>query len=345
MYTESSSLWRALLVLGIIFLIMGLNPEGHQNSLFAQTKGSEVRPTQQESWKPAGPMTLIVGAGSGTAYDFLARQIAQVLPDYLGKPVIVNISPGGGGGIALDMLQMAKPDGRTFALYGVGTQINLTLSRLYKWDIKDLNLILAIEAPPYAVCSSLKHSKIKDFKDLMKAREEVRIATPGPNFAVVPLILQLERNGIKYKAARFKGMAEAYLAVIAGDADISIGALSSVTLDPIRAGDFQPLFIFANKRSPDLPNTPTVVELGMPREWANYNLIRLIALPPGVPAEIQNALTEALMKTLQDKRTLEWSKKTEIPLSIVPRKDLEEQIRFIVEEFRNNIEIAKRYFL
>ncbi len=342
MCSKMGSIRRAGLILGLIFLIMGLNPNDKQSSLAAQTKGSGDTP--QKSWKPAGPMTMLLGTGAGTAYDFLARQMAVVLPDYLGKPVTVDIQPGGGGSIALDILARAKPDGQTFCLYGVGTQITLMFEKRYKWDVKDLSLILAIETPPYAVVASAKHTNYKSYGDLKKAKEPIRIATAGPNFAVVPLIMQLEKDGIKYRAARLKGAAEANLAVIAGDADITISASSSVILDPIRAGDMRPLWIFDDKRYKDLPDVPTHIEAGMPPEWAAYHLVRLIAVRSAVPVDIQNALTVALIKGLQDKRTVEWSKKAEIPVDTLERKEVEERIRIVQEGFRNNLQIAKRYF-
>jgi tripartite-type tricarboxylate transporter receptor subunit TctC len=104
------------------------------------------------------------------------------------------------------------------------------------------------------------------------------------------------------------------------------------------------LWVFANKRYSELPDVPTHIELGMSKEWANFNLIRLIAMPPNVPPDIQRAFTEALIKTLQDKRTLEWSKKAEIPVDIVEKKELDERIRIVQEGFKNNIEIVRRYF-
>jgi len=339
-----NAICRNSLIIGIVFFIMGLTPNGYQKSFAAPVKDSGDKSTPQKTWRPAGPLTYIVYTGPGTAYDYLARQMAQILPDYLGKHVIIQSVVGGGGGNAVDVLYHAKPDGRTFCLYALGTHVALTLEKRYKWDMKDLNVILAVDAPPYAVLSGVKRSIYKDFNDLMKTKGEVRIATGGANFTIVPLILQLEKLGIKYRVARFKDNVGGFLATIAGDADITMSAVSSVTLDPIRAGDLRPLWIYANKRYPDLPDVPTHIELGMPREWASYNIIRLFALPPGVPMDIQNGLTEALIKTLQDKRTIEWSKKAEIPVDIVRRKELEERIRVIQDGFERNIGIVKKYF-
>ena len=302
---------------------------------------SHESPAQQKTWRPAGPLTFIVCTGTGNAYDFLARQMAQVLPDYLGKPVIVQNVTGAGGGNGLDALHRVKPDGRTFALLAMDAYISLTVSNPYKWNVKDFSYILSIDAPPWSVCSSKKYPT---YKDLLQAKE-VRITLSGQMISILPVLLELERNGKKYKVARFKGSAEAYLAVIAGDAEITMGALSAVVLDPIRAGDFRPLWIFADKRSPDLPSTPTHIELGMPKEWSAYRIIRLIAMPPGVPVDIQNGMREALSKSLQDKRTLEWSKKSEIPVNLVPHETFKQRVDFIEGHIKSNLQLYKDFIL
>lgn len=325
-----------LLVVGFVFL--------YPNGLFAQEKDSRGDPSSKKAWRPNGPLTLMCFTGPGTAYDYLARQMVQVLPDYLGKRAIVRAVVGGGGGNALDTLHSSRPDGKTFLLYSIGSHVALTVEKRYKWDINDFNLILAVDVPPYGILVSAKNSNYKNFKDLMTTKEVVRIATGGANLAILPLILQLEKSGVKYKVARFKDNTAAFLAVIAGDAEITISALSSTALDPIRAGDFRALWQFSTRRLPELPDVPHLVELGMPREWESYNVTRLLALPPGVPLDIQNSLTEALIKILQDKRTVEWSKKAEIPVDIVKRKELEGRIRVIEAGFKQNREIIQRYF-
>ena len=316
----------------------------NSGSLYAQENVPPGKLPPAKPWRPNGQLTLMCYTGPGTAYDYLARQMAQVIPDYLGKRAIVQTVVGGSGGNALDTLYRAKPDGKTFLLYAVGSQIALTVEKRYPWDIKDINVLLAVDAPPYVVMTSVKHSKYKNFKDLMETKDVVRIALGGANMTILPLILQLEKNGIKYKVARFKDNQAAFLAVMGGDAEITMSALSSIGLDPIRAGDFRALWQFSNKRLPELPDVPTLTELGMPAEWNSYNLTRLFAVPPGVPMDIQNALTDGLVKTLQDKRTVEWSKKAEIPVNIVQRKELAERFRVIEVGFKQNIEIIRRYF-
>ncbi len=135
------------------------------------------------------------------------------------------------------------------------------------------------------------------------------------------------------------------MAVIAGNADILISPLSGFCLDRVKTGDLRvPLWIYDTKHFPLFPNMPTVVDLGMPKEYANYHLLRLIQVPPGTPDYIQKGLREGLTKALTDKRTIEWSKKLETPVDIVPEKDYMELIRVLIKGFKEHPKIVEAYF-
>ena len=333
---------RTSLIIGMMLLIMGLVPNYSQETFAGQVKDSEDKSAQKTAWKPTGSLTFIVCTGAGNAYDFTARQIAQVLPDYLGKPVIVQNISGGAGGSGLDALHNARPDGRTFALFAMDGYISHTVVKRYKWDTKDFNIIALIDAPPWGVLANKRYSS---YKDLLAAKKDIGFALSGQMLSVRPVLLELEKNGVKYKGARFKSSAEANLAVIAGDADICLIALTSIALDPIRAGDLRPLWVFADKRYPALPDLPTHIELGMPRQYSYYNLVRMIGTPPGVPDGILAGLKGAVIKALQDKRTLEWSKKADIPVNILEQEVFKERVNFITEHVKSNMELFKKYIM
>jgi tripartite-type tricarboxylate transporter receptor subunit TctC len=316
----------------IMIVIMCFTLTYNPNNLNAQT----------QSWKPQGRLTIILSSYGG-AFDLTARQLAQVLPDFLGQSIVVQAITGAEGANALDFLQKSKPDGRMMTLIGMGPYITLSVKKQYPWDVKDLPIVLAIDTPPYAVYTSTK-SPYSNYQDLLKVKRDVRIGIGGTNFSILPMLLDLEKNGIQYKVARFKGSAEANLAVIAGDADLTIGALSGVNTDKIRSGDFRALYVLDTKRFPLIPNAPTHAELGMPKEWANYRLMRLIQVAPGTPEHIQKGLKEAIIKGLKDKRTLEWSVKVDTPVDIMTEEEWMERIRFVVEGFKNNPKIVEGYF-
>ncbi len=312
----------------ILFLTLVLNP----NRLTAQP----------QSWKPQNRLTIILSSYGG-AFDLTARQLAQVLPEFLGQSIVVQAVTGAEGANALDFVQKSKPDGRMVSLIGMGTYITLSVKKQYPWDVKDLPIVLAIDTPPYGVHTSTK-SPYTSYEDLLKRKKDIRIGIGGTNFGILPLLIDLEKKGVQYKVARFKGSAEAFLAVIAGNADLTVAALSGVTLERVQAGDLRPLWVYDTKRFPLISNAPTHVELGMPKEWASFRLMRLIQVAPGTPEYIQKGLKEALTKALKDKRTLEWSVKVDTPVDIMTEEEYMERIRYVIEGFKNNPKIIETYF-
>jgi tripartite-type tricarboxylate transporter receptor subunit TctC len=323
-------------ILGVMVFIMCLTVGYHQAALAAAT--------QPKVWKPEGRVTIIVNVYGG-AYDLLARQISSLFPEYLGQSAIVTAVTGAGGGNALDTLYKSKPDGRTFAITGIGTHIQLSLEKLYPWSIDDLGTVLAMDAPPYGVYTSPK-SGYKTYEDLAKMKKVVRIATGQANFALLPLILDFEKKGVQYKVARFKGSADASLAVIAGNADLTIGALSGVHTDKIRSGDFRALLVFDTKRFPFIPDVSCLSDLGMPKEWAYYRIIRLFQVAPGTPENVQKGLRDGITQILKDKRTLEWSQKADTPVDLLPEEAVGEAMGVVIGSFKDkkNERIVKEYF-
>jgi tripartite-type tricarboxylate transporter receptor subunit TctC len=296
----------------------------------------------QESWKPSGPMKIIL-SGRG-AYDLIARQLARVLPDYLGQKVTVQLVTGAQGFNAMDVLQGSKPDGHTISLLGVATYVGLATKKTrYSWDVRNIPVIMALDAPPYGIFGSPK-SPVKNYQDIVNTKTEIRVALAGATFIVIPLAVDFEKKKIPYTMARFKDVADAKLAVLAGNADITSGALTGINTTQIKAGDMTLLWIYSAKRYAEFPNAPTHAELGMPKEWSDYALTRLIQVPPGTPSHIQAALREGLMKAFKDKRTVEWSEKADTPVDLLPEAETKQRINFLIKEFNENKKIVDTYY-
>ena len=310
---------------------------------FVSTTGSlnEVLAGQAESWKPSKPMRLIL-SGRG-AYDLIARQLQRVLPDYLGQKVAIQVVEGAQGFNAMDVLHGSSPDGHTISLLGVATYVGLTTKSLYSWNVQDIPVIMALDAPPYGIFGSPK-SPFSSYKDIVNTKTPVRIALAGATFIVIPLIVDFEKKGIPYKFARFKGVEDAKLAVLAGNADLTSGALTGINTKQLKSGEITLLWIYSTKRVAEFPNAPTHFELGMPKEWSDYALTRLIQVPPGTPAHIQNGLREGLSKAFKDKRTIEWSEKIDTPVDLLPEAEFKQRINFLVKAFKENQKIVDAYY-
>jgi tripartite-type tricarboxylate transporter receptor subunit TctC len=310
--------------------------------VFSTAGFSEGLAAQPESWKPSQPMKIIL-SGRG-AYDLIARQLARVLPDHLGQKLNVQVVEGAQGFNAMDVLQGSKPDGHTISLLGVATYVGLATKKTpYSWNVKDIPVIMALDAPPYGIFGSPK-SPFKSYQDIVKAKTEIRVALAGATFIVIPLAVDFEKKGIPYKFARFKGVEDAKLAVLAGNAELTSGALTGINTNQIKTGDISLLWIYSAKRYPKFPDVPTHFELGMPKEWSDYALTRLIQVPPGTPGHIQTALREGLIKAVKDKRTIEWSEKVDTPVDLLPEAEFKQRIDFLIKAFNENKKIVEQYY-
>ena len=319
---------------GAVFLIIF-------STVFSTGSFNESFAAQPEAWKPSKPMRIIL-SGRG-AYDLIARQLARVLPDYLGQKVTVQVIEGAQGFNAMDVLHGSSPDGHTISLLGVATYVGLTTKSLYSWNVRDIPVIVALDAPPYGIFGSPK-SPFQSYKDIVNTKTPVRIALAGATFIVIPLIVDFDKKGIPYKFARFKGVEDAKLAVLAGNADLTSGALTGINTKQIKTGDITLLWIYSTKRVAEFPNAPTHFELGMPKEWSDYTLTRLIQVPPGTPGHIQQALREGLTKALKDKRTIEWSEKADTPVDLLPEAEFKQRIDFLTKAFKENQKIVEAYY-
>ncbi len=308
---------------------------------FSTGSFNEVLAGQAESWKPSKPLKIIL-SGRG-AYDLIARQMARVLPDYLGQKVTIQVVEGAQGFNAMDVLHGSAPDGHTMSLLGVATYVGLTTKSLYSWNVRDIPVIMALDAPPYGIFGSPK-SPFLSYRDIVNTKTPIRVALAGATFIVIPLIVDFEKKGIPFKFARFKGVEDAKLAVLAGNAELTSGALTGINTKQLKAGDMTLLWVYSTKRVAEFPNAPTHSELGMPKEWSDYALTRLIQVPPGTPAPIQNALRDGLIKAFKDKRTIEWSEKIDTPVDVLPEADFKQRINFLVKAFKENQKIVEAYY-
>ena len=211
------------------------------------------------------------------------------------------------------------------------------------WNVRDIPVIMALDAPPYGIFGSPK-SPFLSYRDIVNAKTPVRIALAGATFIVIPLIVDFDKKEFPYKFARFKGVEDAKLAVLAGNADLTSGALTGINTKQLKAGDMTLLWIYGKKRDAEFPNAPTHFELGMPKEWSDYALTRLIQVPPGTPAHIQSALREGLIKAFKDKRTIEWSEKIDTPVDVMPEAEFKQRINFLVKAFKENQKIVEAYY-
>ena len=256
---------------------------------------------------PNRPVTMVVPFPAGGITDQIARALAQKMGDSLGQSVIVDNKPGGGGQIAASQVKQAAADGHTVFVGATEMfAINQNLFRKFSYDpLKDFTPISSLIASPLVLVVPA-NSPVNSVNDLV---QQAKTRKGGLNFAsqgigsIGHLLGELFRGqtGGEYNHVAYKGSAPALQDVMAGQVDMMFDPV--ITTAPLIAGKkLKPLAIAAAKRSPQLPDVPTLTELGIKGVDAGvwFGAVAKADTPVAAIAK----LNEAFLKALNDPEIL-----------------------------------------
>ena len=258
-----------------------------------------------QQW-PAKPIRIIVPFPPGQSTDILARVVADRLTKALGQQVIAENRPGAGGSIGADIAAKSPPDGYTLLMVTISTHgIAPAIYPRLTYDAqKDFAPIANIGLTPQVLMASLK-SGITSVPDLIakaKAGADLNYGSSG-NGAASHLAVELLKSnaGIKLTHVPFKGNADALLALQSGDIQLLSDAMPGA-VGPVKAGKVKALGIADQRRSPFLPDLPTIAEQGVEGVIA-VGWIGLSA-PARTPEPILDRISAEVMKILKDREVL-----------------------------------------
>jgi tripartite-type tricarboxylate transporter receptor subunit TctC len=250
---------------------------------------------------PSKTITVIVPFAAGGTTDILARVIGQALNKELGQPVIVDNRAGAGGNIGAALAAKAPADGYTLFMGTVGTHaINQALYKKLQFDpIKDFapltrvamvpNLLVANPGKPYKT--------VKELIAYAKANPgKVTFGSSG-NGSSIHLSGELFNSmaGVQMVHVPYKGSAPAVTDLLGGQIDVMFDNMPS-SIQHVRTGKLRPIAVTTARRSPELPNVPTIAEAGVPGYEAT-SWFGLFA-PAGTPAPVVAKLNAAIVKVL-----------------------------------------------
>lgn len=257
-------------------------------------------PAGAQDW-PARPVKIIVPFAPGSTPDMLARVIANQLQSvHAGSTFIVENKPGASGNLGTGAVASATPDGYTIGVsIGGPLAINtLLFSKLAYDPVKDIAPIAQLVTQPsvLTVPSSLKVNSVAALLALLKAAPE---KYSYGSIGVGSLShLAMEAVAIKTNAkpvhVPYSGSGAAVTALLRGD--VQVGCLPAISVTPHAAkGDVKILAVSTGKRSPYLPDVPTLKESGIDVEAdAWVGLIAPAGTPPAIIEQINNKVVEAL---------------------------------------------------
>ena len=246
-------------------------------------------------------MRLIVPFPPGGTADLLGRLLAQYLTDALGQPVLVENRGGAGTLIGTEMLIRSAPDGHTIGIIASPHASNATLAKNLSFnpllDIQPLTLVGHVSLL-LVVHPSVKATTVRELVALAKSTPgavHFGSSSNGMGNQIAGELLKL-RTDADLVHVPYRGGGPAMNDLVAGQIEMMFNAFAS-TLPLVQAGKFRALAITGAKRSPILPDVPTMEEAGVP-DLEIYEWFGLVA-PAGIPPEATRRLHAETIRFLQ----------------------------------------------
>jgi len=255
-----------------------------------------------QAW-PAKPVTLVVPFPPGGSTDVIARTLGPKLQERLGGNFIVENRAGATGTVGAGAVKRAAADGYTILVTSLGPLVIAPhLIKDVPYDaLKDFDyLTVAVQAPNVlAVPAASPHKSLADVIAFHKAQPGKMSFASSGNGSSDHLTAELfwQQTGTTGLHIPYKGGAPAMTDLLGGQVDATFMNINT-GLPNIRAGKLRALAITSNKRSPLLPDVPTLEELGI--KGVTVYSWQAFAAPKGLPADIRAKLHEAIVAGLND---------------------------------------------
>ena len=272
-----------------------------RRTVLASTIASTLADPARAQAYPTKPIRIIVPYPAGQSTDILGRVMADQFTKSLGQQVIVENRPGAGGTIGADVAAKAAPDGYTLLMMTISTHIiaPVVYPKLPYDPIKDFAPIANLGLTPQTLIASPK-SGIGSVKELIEKAKggDLNYGSSGNGSAShLAVALTLYAAGIRMTHVPFKGNAEAQLALQNGDIQLMSDAVPAI-VGPILGGRVKAVGVCDSRRSPYLPDVPTVAEQGYPSVLAVGSIG--IGAPANTPAPILDKLAAEVDRLLAE---------------------------------------------
>ncbi|RZJ59969.1 MAG: tripartite tricarboxylate transporter substrate binding protein [Acidovorax sp.] len=258
--------------------------------------------TAPAAW-PEKPVTIVVPFPAGGSTDMVARAMAQHMGDKLGQNFVVDNRPGATGTLGAGAVKRAAPDGYTLLVSSLGAFVVAPhLLKSVPYDaLKDFDYItVPVQAPNVLVASPAQKARtVKEVIAQLKANPgKVSFASSG-NGSSDHLSAEVfwQQSGTEGLHIPYKGGAPAINDLLGGQVEFSFQNVNAV-LQHIRAGKLHAIAVTGDKRSPVLPDVPTLAEAGV--AGAEVYSWQGMAAPKGLPPALKKKLSDAAIAALND---------------------------------------------
>jgi tripartite-type tricarboxylate transporter receptor subunit TctC len=292
---------------------------------------------------PNKPIRLIVAFPPAGSTDIIARLVGQRLGERLGQQVIIDNRGGAGGTIGTEIAAKANADGYTLTMGTTSTHViaAAVYSKLKYDPINDFVPLTLVASTPYllVVHPGVKANSLKEFVALVKSQPgKMNYASAGTG-STTQLAMEMLKvaAGIDIVHVPYNGNGPAGTATLGGQVQALFGSMPAV-LPHAQAGKLRPLAVGTAKRSPALPNVPTVAESGYP--GFEVSLWLGFFAPKGTPSAITNRLQGELTKIAQSPEMKEqFNRNGADPVTTTPA-ELNKLIKIEIDKYTKVIKAA-----
>ncbi|HET7885058.1 MAG TPA: tripartite tricarboxylate transporter substrate binding protein [Bradyrhizobium sp.] len=259
---------------------------------------------------PTRPVRFVVGYPAGGSTDIIARLIGQRLSERFGQQFVIENKPGAGNNIGTETVVRADPDGYTVLLVNPANFINTTLYANLNFNfVRDIAPVASFIRVPnvMTVPQDLPVKTVADFIAYVKANPgKVNLASSGNGTSVhLSGEMFMAMTGAKMLHVAYKGAAPATTDLISNRVQVMFDNMPSI-IGHIRGGKLRALAVTTEKRSPELPDVPTVGETVPGYEAsALFGMGAPAKTPPEIIARLNKEINEVLAEPEVKKRLIE----------------------------------------
>jgi putative tricarboxylic transport membrane protein len=291
---------------------------------YALLLAAALAPLAVDAAYPDRPIKMIVPWPAGGDTDNIFRPFAPLLQKTIGQPVVIANVAGASGTKGAKEAKDSPPDGYT--LYAVHDYIHSTYyTGVADVTYTDFEPICLISSTASVLTASPK-TPWSDWKSLLadaKARPgQISVgATLGSTSHFFPALIE-KAAGIKFKYVSYEGLAPRMNAILGGHVDLTDANMTQK--GKVEAGQLKFIAIATEKRNPEIPNVPTLKELGIN---VVYDVNRGIMVPKGTPAEAISKLEAACAASVKDPAFADSMKKQATDVRYLDRKHYAEWLK------------------
>lgn len=250
---------------------------------------------------PTKPIQIILPYPAGGIVDNITRVVTNKLATIWKQPIIVEPKPGANGNIAWDQLMRSKPDGYTWSFYGPAVIANPRIQDGVTFSEKNFVAIGGMVWVPWVlvVHPSVPANTLKEFVDYVRANPgKLNVANGGTGSSGhLNTAIFLNATKLNMEEIQYRGQPPAILDLVTGRVQFAL-ASPSLVLQYIQSGQLKPLGVVARNRLPQLPDVPTMSEVGYPE--TNVVAWYGLSAPKDTPADIVEKIVNGVNEALKD---------------------------------------------